>query len=243
MTQLHLANLGLSTRTTLHCKTCQMDYNKIDPNDQKLHKTHHNSILNGPQFPKPTTITRPLPHSAIPNKGDLVIISRSSSKDLQKRGLHLLSIIDTALGAPANLNRQNFFPKDGKIYTILHSGRIISLVAAERIEFAFRRIPVDDTIGAGIETSGVKEKALIGISRMWTCISERGKGWCTALLDECAAGFVWGVDCRSTVKIIGKGRDNIRGMRGFVAFSTPSESGMGLARKWTGKDDFLVYDD
>src|SRR5271169_3063427 len=71
MTQLHLANLGLSTRTTIHCKTCQMDYNKIDPNDQKLHKTHHNSILNGPQFPKPTAVTRPLPRSPITNKGDL----------------------------------------------------------------------------------------------------------------------------------------------------------------------------
>ena len=82
----------------------------------------------------------------------------------------------------------------------------------------------------GIETTGVKEKALIGISRMWTCIAERGRGMCTALLEECAAGFVWGVDCRRT-------------KRGLVAFSTPSESGMGVAKKWTGREDFLVYDD
>ena len=211
-----------------------MDYNKIDPHDQKLHKIHHNSILNGPPFPKPLTVNRPLPNSPLSNKGDLIIITRSSSKELQKRALNLLSIIDTVLGAPANLNRQNFFPNDGKIYTLCSSGRVISLVAAQRIEFAFRRIPSDN----GIETTGVKEKALIGISRMWTCISERGNGWCTALLEECAAGFVWGVDCRS-----GKGGRGDRGMRDFVAFSTPSESGMGLARKWTGKEDFLVYDD
>ena len=247
LTQLHLANLGLSTRTTMHCKICQMDYNKIDPNDQKLHKSHHNSILNGPQFPKPTTtiIHRPLPNSPISSKGNLFIISRSSSKEIQKRALHLLLIIDIALGAPTNLDRSSFFPKDGKIYTIHHSGRIISLVAAERIEFAFRRIPPtrdNTTTASGIENSGVKEKALIGISRMWTCISERGNGFCTALLEECAAGFVWGVDCRSPVRKI-EGGDGNRGMRDFVAFSTPSESGMGLARKWTGKENFLVYDD
>jgi hypothetical protein len=58
------------------------------------------------------------------------------------------------------------------------------------------------------------------------------------LLEECAAGFVWGVDCRSTFGTTGQ-----RGMRDCVAFSTPSESGMGVAKKWTGRDDFLVYDD
>lgn len=73
---------------------------------------------------------------------------------------------------------------------------------------------------------------------MWTCISERGNGWCTGLLDECAAGFVWGVDYRSKNL-----RQGGREMRDFVAFSTPSESGMGLARKWTEKEDFLVYND
>ena len=234
MTQLHLSNLGPSTRTTIHCQTCQMDYNKIDPHDQKLHKTHHNSILNGPPFPKPPVIDRPLPNSPLSHKGELLIITRSSSKELQKRALNILSIIDAVLGAPANLNRQNFFPRDGKIYILQSSGRVLSLVAAQRIEFAFRRIPSDN----GTETIGVKEKALIGISRMWTCISERGNGWCTGLLDECAAGFVWGVDCRSS-KLGGGGR----GMRDFIAFSTPSESGMRLARKWAGKEDFLVYDD
>jgi hypothetical protein len=75
---------------------------------------------------------------------------------------------------------------------------------------------------------------------MWTCISHRGQGICSALLDECAAGFVWGVDCRGTVAAAGKGD---RSMRDYVAFSTPSESGMAVARKWTGKEDFLVYDD
>ena len=234
MTQLHLANLGPSTRTTIHCKTCQMDYNKIDPHDQKLHIKHHNSILNGPPFPKPPAISRPSANSPLSSRGDLVIITRSSSKELQKRALNLLLIIDTVLGAPKNVNRQDFFPKDGKIYTLCFSGRVISLVAAQRIEFAFRRIPSD----TGIETSGVKEKADVGISRMWTCISERGKGWCTALLDECAAGFVLGVDYRC--RELGRGS---RELRDFVAFSTPSESGMGVARKWTGKEDFLVYDD
>jgi hypothetical protein len=228
MTQLHLFNLGASTRTTIHCKVCQMHYNKIDPNDQKLHTTLHNSILQGPPFPKPPAPSRPLPASPIPNKGALVIISRSSSKDIQKRALQLLSIVDVALGAPTNLDRSNFFPRDGKVFCLVYSGRVISLVAAERIEFAYRRIPG----GMGVEVKREKEKAVIGISRMWTCIAERGKGWCTALLEECAAGFVLGVDCRPTT-----------GGRDLVAFSTPSDSGMHVATKWTGKEDFLVYDD
>ena len=229
MTQLQISNLGPSTHTTIHCKICQMHYNKIDPHDQKLHTQHHNSILHGPQFTKPAITDRPIPNSRIPEKGDLLVITRSSSKELQKRALQLLSIIDTALGAPSNLhlNRAtNFFPRDGKIYTLISAGRVVSLVAAERIQFAYRRIPE----GTGVETSREKQKAVIGISRMWTCIAERGKGWCTALLDECAAGFVLGVDCTAE-------------LRDLIAFSTPSESGMGFARKWSRKEDFLVYEE
>jgi hypothetical protein len=203
-----------------------MQYNKIDPHDQKLHTTHHTSILHGPPFPKPSVPLLNQTTSRIPSKGTLLVISRSSSKDLQKRALSLLSTIDVALGAPTNISRTPFFPHGGKVYTLWTSGRIISLVAAERIPHAYRRIPT----ATGIETTGKKEDALIGISRMWTCIAERGKGLCNALLEECAAGFVWGVDCT------GKKRD-------LVAFSTPSESGMGVARKWTGREDFLVYDD
>jgi len=74
---------------------------------------------------------------------------------------------------------------------------------------------------------------------MWTCFTYRGKGLCTALVDECAASFVFGVDFTSKVEVMSDGRV----MRDYVAFSTPSESGMGVARKWTGREDFLVYDD
>jgi len=227
MTQLHLANLGPSTRTSIHCKTCQMHYNKIDPHDQKLHKTHHMAILSGPLFPRITVLTTaPLPSSPIHGKGDLVVISRSSSKDLQKRALNLLNMVDIALGAPP-CERPEFFPHDGKVYFLLSSSRIISLVASQRIASAYRRLPS----ASAVETTNTKEKALVGISRMWTCIEERGKGWCRALLEECAAGFVFGMDCSRG------------GRRALVAFSTPSESGLAVARKWTGREDFLVYDD
>src|SRR5579862_994627 len=107
LTQLHLSNLGMATRTTIHCKTCQMQYNKIDPNDTKLHTQHHTSILHGPTFPRPLSTSRPI--TRIPNGGDLVVISRASSKELQKRGLQLLSTVDTALGAPHNNDRAAFF--------------------------------------------------------------------------------------------------------------------------------------
>jgi hypothetical protein len=147
-------------------------------------------------------------------------------------------MIDIALGAPSNpIRDHNFFPNDGKIYFILcaRTGRVISLVAAERIQTGLRRIPDRP----GVETTGEKERALIGITRMWSCIAERGRGWCTALLDECAAGFVLGVDCRLKRPLEGSNRE----AKDFVAFSTPSDTGMRLARKWAGKEDFLVYHD
>jgi ESCO1/2 acetyl-transferase len=209
-----------------------MHYNKIDPHDIKLHKTHHTAILNGPLFPKPTNPTTPLSTSPIPSNYSLVIISRSSPQSTQKRALQLLNTIDIALGAPAT-RRTTFFPHDGKIYLLMLLGRVISLVAAQRLTHAFRRLP-----GSGVETTHTKEKAVIGIARMWTCVAERKRGWCCALLEECAAGFVVGVDCRGT-----RGGGMECGGRDWVAFSTPSESGMGVARKWTGREDFLVYDD
>lgn len=88
----------------------------------------------------------------------------------------------------------------------------------------------------------MEEKAYIGINRMWTCISERGRGWCYALLDECAAGFILGVNCLAR-KIDNANKNGKRCARDFVAFSSPSESGMRLATKWSGKEDFLVYEE
>ena len=221
-----------------------MHYNKIDPNDQKLHKVHHDAMLSGPQFnlPIPTIATRPLPASPLSKNGDLVVISRTSTRELQKRAFALLDMIDTAIGAPPNpVRASKFFIADGKVYIFVSSRRIVSLVAGEHLAYARRRIPLPSTT-EGVETSRTeREKAVIGISRMWTCVSRRGQGICSALLDECAARFVLGVDYRLIVVAAeGKGE---RPMRDYVAFSTPSESGMAVARKWTGKEDFLVYDD
>ena len=157
-----------------------------------------------------------------------MVVSAGSGKEVQKRAFKVLDMVDTALGASPNPDRRpTFFSRGGKIYLLLsHSGRVISVVAAERISHGFRRIPDS----SGVETTGEREKCVVGISRMWTCIAERGNGWCRALLDECAAGLVLGVDCRSR-------------KADWVGFSTPSESGMTVARKWTGREDFLVYDD
>ena len=223
MRQLHLANLGAATRTTIHCSTCQMQYNKIDPNDQKLHLLHHTSILRGPLFPKTSSRNIPWPItmlSMILDTGTFVIISSSSAKINQTRGLKILKTVDVALGAPQNLDRSTFFPRGGKIFCLLSEGegRVISLVAAERIEHAYRRIPHG---GDGVETTRQKEKAVMGISRMWTCLAERGKGYCKGLLEESLAGVVCGVKVS----------------REQVAFSTPSESGMEVARRWCGREE------
>jgi ESCO1/2 acetyl-transferase len=194
-----------------------MSYNKIDPNDIALHKKHHAAVLSGPTFPTPLGCNR---------TETLLVISRSSSKELQKRGLLLLDTVDVALGAPQNMSRDTFFRRDGKIFTFIHGNRIISLVAAERISFGYRRVPGDS---AGVEVSLEPQRGTIGISRMWTCIAQRGKGYCTRLLDQCAKEFVFGVDY------------SLR--RELVGFTSPSESGLAVARKWTGREDFLVYDD
>jgi ESCO1/2 acetyl-transferase len=216
-----------------------MQYNKIDPNDQKLHKTHHDAILNGPLFTHSTATitTRPLPSSTLYKIGELVVISPTSARALHKSALALLDMVDTAIGAPCNPDRASkFFATGGKVYILVAGRRIVSVVAAQHLEYAHRRIP--PSAGEGVETSRTeREKAAIGISRMWTCLSQRGRGVCCALLDEVAVGFVWGMDCRSAGVAGGTAK------RDYVAFSTPSESGMAVARKWTGKEDFLVYDD
>ena len=158
----------------------------------------------------------------------MIVVSADSAKEVHKRVFKVLNMVDTALGASPNPDRrQTFFSRGGKVFLLLsRSGRVISVVAGERISYAFRRIPGS----SGVETNGEREKCVVGISRMWTCIAERGNGWCRALLEECAAGLVLGVDCR-----LKRGE--------MVGFSTPSESGMAVARKWTGIENFLVYDD
>ena len=68
--------------------------------------------------------------------------------------------------------------------------------------------------------------ALLGIARIWTSKSHRGRGIAKDLLDAARVNFFYGVEIRKEM----------------VAFSQPTESGGKLAQRWYGqKADWLVY--
>ncbi|KAL8868939.1 MAG: hypothetical protein Q9174_004647, partial [Haloplaca sp. 1 TL-2023] len=68
--------------------------------------------------------------------------------------------------------------------------------------------------------------ALLGIARIWTSKSHRGRGIAQDLLDAARVNFFYGVEIKKEM----------------VAFSQPTESGGRLAQRWYGqKSDWLVY--
>ena len=67
--------------------------------------------------------------------------------------------------------------------------------------------------------------ACVGINRMWVLPEYRRKGVATRLLDSVRSSLIYGT-------IIEKDR---------VAFTDPTPDGRRLAARYTGRDDFLVY--
>ncbi|KAJ4291101.1 hypothetical protein N0V90_010299 [Kalmusia sp. IMI 367209] len=126
-----------------------------------------------------------------------------------------------------------------KAYLYIHGQKCVGACLAERIQEAFPVLDQDDAseaagqLPADIRSSSIcisdtRERAILGISRIWTSNSHRKNGIATTLLESARSNFLYAMT-------IDKAK---------MAFSQPTESGGLLARKWFGGEaGWLVYID
>lgn len=104
-------------------------------------------------------------------------------------------------------------------------GGISGCCIAEQIDAAHRLLVSNGSRPGAWEVSEAREKALVGIYRLWIAPDNRGKGLGTALVDCARHHIIYGLP-------VGKEH---------VAFSDPTAQGRDFAAKYFGRDDFLVY--
>ncbi|GAB7337466.1 hypothetical protein MBLNU457_g2801t1 [Dothideomycetes sp. NU457] len=113
-------------------------------------------------------------------------------------------------------------------YLYLSGTKCVGVCLTERLLEAYEVLPTCEgpaTSDSPITVSDIPSPATIGISRIWTSKSYRGKGIAVAMLNS--------VVTNSRIERVPKD---------MVAFSQPTTSGARLARKWFGKEHgWLVY--
>lgn len=124
-----------------------------------------------------------------------------------------------------------------KAFLYMVNDKCVGFCLAEKISTAFR---VDDAQVAGkdgskatalprsssISVSTVADVALLGVSRVWTSKSHRGRGLAIDLLECARVNFFYGVEAP----------------KDLMAFSQPTESGGRLAERWfEAETGWLVY--
>lgn len=106
---------------------------------------------------------------------------------------------------------------------ISNSRRVIDPKGNENEEVVGNPVPRSSSIS----TSAEPDLALLGITRIWTSKSHRGRGIAGELLETARGNFFYGMEVP----------------RDLVAFSQPTESGGKLAERWFGaRTGWHVYD-
>lgn len=118
-----------------------------------------------------------------------------------------------------------------KVFLYLVHDRCVGFCLAEKISSAFRVVNgcavreegikvIETSKSSSISVSTSADIALLGISRIWTSKSYRGKGLAVDLLECARQHFFYGVEAP----------------KNLVAFSQPTESGGRLAERWFGAE-------
>ncbi|KAG7171903.1 N-acetyltransferase ESCO2-like [Homarus americanus] len=155
----------------------------------------------------------------------VIMVSSEDPVHYWRKVEEIRQIVDTELGFSENCIRTK---ENTKVFFYILKQRIVGCLIAERISKAYKVIPQKSSTpnkGRLVCRSNTPTKVWTGISRLWVLQSERGKGIASTLVNSMRANMM-----KNYILNIDE-----------IAFSDPTESGLGFAEKYTGKPDFLVY--
>ncbi|CAG0893466.1 unnamed protein product [Darwinula stevensoni] len=220
--QIDVGQRSLAPKT---CETCGMFYGSNDADELTHAKFHgqHVAKLKYKTWKKERCLTSYL-------DGKVIAIHPGDASHCWKKVDAVLELVDAELGF-SHVGIRN--PKNTKVYFYVRDGSIIGCLVAESIKTAFR---VEDSeienskdaqtaTSRSICCSQIPTAAICGISRIWVSPAHRRNKFASNLLESMRLDFVY-----PHILSIDE-----------IAFSDPTVDGLIFARKYTGKNDFLVY--
>jgi N-acetyltransferase len=241
--------LDLGGEVNRTCKGCGMEYIPSNAEDAAMHKAFHGHSIGGvdlgKSFLKDASIAREL------GDGEYIVVTDGrSSSSARRRVRTVLDVVTQDLGAveiedehlwgeqekpktktSTKGNSPTESPSEGcKMFLYCVGNKCVGLCLAERIRSAAKVIPSASKPPSSLATGHIITKSssiltepssapmLLGISRIWTSKSFRHKGIATQLLDYVRSHYFYGIEVPKKM----------------IAFSQPTESGLGLAERWFG---------
>ncbi|KAF2368961.1 N-acetyltransferase ESCO zinc-finger [Trinorchestia longiramus] len=205
------------------CKECGLVYEHADPDDETLHDSYHNRVISALSY---SNWKKERQISAMDSHGGRCILVRAGDPHYCWRKIEeVLTVVDEELGFESNTTIKG---KDVKAVLYVTEGKVVGLLIAESIGEAYRVLP--NTVDASHEEtllccSEDPQPVKFGISRLWVQKDKRRSGLATKLVDAFRGHMIM----YHYLKL------------DEFAFSDPTPNGLNFARKYTAKEDFLVY--
>ena len=236
------------------CKDCRMVYTKGEVSDEKHHSEYHNLYARSVKWsnwkkercwglhevcrPDGSTDSIQKIIAILPsdpkvwlNKVDSLFtladrelgINNSLFECKKETSVYLVLVSRKISPAPSQCDSQNTTPSSAK----RPDERVAGFLAAEGIRVAGRLVSENPLC-----VSTDDEAAVVGVARIWVHHDFRRQGVGSKLLDTLRGNFL--------SKIKSPPEDRIL-KREEIAFSDPTIDGLQFAKKYTGQEQFLVY--
>ncbi|KAH7586624.1 zinc-finger of acetyl-transferase ESCO [Nakaseomyces glabratus] len=229
------SKLNINNETILKCPKCEMKYSPNSIDDVATHKKYHDLHINGRNWSQtwgfpihdttPSTIIATPSSSpfktgkSVNNKNNERIVMIQENKPAEvKAMLEIMDIVNQELNAPQDEN--NFWRKpnaehQGKAIVYIKDKKAVGAITVEVLKQHKCRWMIYETRTL---VEHVRPQFTLGISRIWVCRAQRGKGIAEKLLDAARISAIPG--------------QNVDKMK--LAWSQPSDSGGKLAKKYNG---------
>ncbi|XP_015373116.1 PREDICTED: N-acetyltransferase ESCO2-like [Diuraphis noxia] len=197
------------------CKQCGLYYSRGEPEDEAEHDKYHvaKNIFKYNSFKNEKVLYQD-------TNERIVVISGSDPKIACTKALEVISFVDVELG----FNTQtSVLPTTKKVYLYIKDKQVIGCLVVELISEAYRNLETEteDMVIVSEESYPVK----VGVNRIWTKWDCRKKGIASKLLDCFRKTYAYG-----HILTLDE-----------IAFTVPTRAGKQFIKKYTNKNDYLVY--
>lgn len=197
------------------CKECGLYYSRGEQEDEAEHDKYHKAkdIFKYKTIKNEKVIFKDFDER-------IVVISGSDTKVLCSKALEVMSYVDKELGC---IVQHSVLPTTKKVYLYIKKKQVIGCLVIDLISQAYHNVDTEseDMVVVSEDSYPVK----VGVNSIWIKWDCRRTGIATKLLDYFRKNYAFG-------HILALGE---------IAFTVPTRAGKQFIKKYTKKNDFLVY--
>ncbi|XP_060834439.1 N-acetyltransferase ESCO2-like isoform X2 [Rhopalosiphum padi] len=197
------------------CNQCGLYYSRGELEDEAEHEKYHKAK---DIFKYKTIKNEKVIYKDFDER--IVVISGSDTKMLSSKALEVMSYVDEELGCST---QRSVLPETKKVYLYIKKKQVIGCLVIDLMSRAYHNVETESEDMVVVSEESYPVKA--GVNSIWIRWDCRRTGIATKLLDYFRKNYAFG-------HILALDE---------VAFTVPTRAGKQFIKKYTKKNDFLVY--